>query len=192
MKERPIQFGANIMRAILDGIKTQTRVPVKEPPNYPGIAKFVFERHPFAPSALDGTPAQDLTGKDLERDTWLYEDSCGNIVGILGDCPYGKIGDRLITHEVIGEGGLRINSVTLEIVDVRVERVQDINGNDAHLEGVKKRQCDWEGYASWNWVAGFKFVWDSIYTPQGFGWDTDPWVWVIEFRKMEISDNSGF
>jgi hypothetical protein len=94
--------------------------------------------------------------------------------------------------------------IWLEVEDVRVERVQDITENDADWEGVGK--CPYEhrvygaygyGHDSMCWAEGdcrnpnkacsksvrehFREYWNSLYAKRGFGWDTNPWVWVIEF-----------
>lgn len=72
--------------------------------------------------------------------------------------------------------------LTLEIVSVRVERLQDISEGDAIAEG-------WEGGAAGNPGNGgpfdwFRGTWDSINAKRGHGWDANPWVWVIEFTRV--------
>jgi len=69
--------------------------------------------------------------------------------------------------------------ITLEIKDVRVERVQDISFADVIAEGFpfeKGSEVD-----SW-YKSAFEGLWDSINLKRGFGWDTNPWVWVKEFE----------
>ena len=123
MKERPIGFNEEMVRAILDGKKTQTRRPIKQ--QYGGVH----------------------------------------------DCPYGKVGDRLWVRET--------SRITLEITNVRIERVQDISEHNAKAEGVMPDK------ETGGCVDAFMFLWDEIYASKGFGWDANPWVWVIEFKKME-------
>jgi hypothetical protein len=73
-----------------------------------------------------------------------------------------------------------VSRITLEVIDIRVERVQEISGRDAFKEGV------------FNWGYGdgsvhkeyFQKLWDSINAKRGFGWDEDPFVWVIEFKRI--------
>ena len=91
-------------------------------------------------------------------------------------CPYGKPGDRLwVASEIPGP---RIPRILLEITDVRVERVQDISDRDARDEGAEQIG-DCEGA----YVAGFRRLWESI---NGLdSWSANPWVWVIEFRRIE-------
>jgi hypothetical protein len=76
--------------------------------------------------------------------------------------------------------------ITLEITDVRVERVQDINGDDVWAEGVdngranKKMGMRWENAQR----MAFEKLWNSINEKRGYGWNINCWVWVIEFRRV--------
>lgn len=86
--------------------------------------------------------------------------------------------------------------ITLEVVSVRVERVQDISGEDAFAEGVPCSAWsheDWigsdaiptstldrESYA----IEEFAALWDSINAKRGFGWEANPWVWAVEFKVL--------
>ena len=66
--------------------------------------------------------------------------------------------------------------ITLEITEVRVERLQDISEDDARAEGVEYEDC-WTTYRQ-----AFEGLWCKI---NGSGsWDANPWVWVIEFRRV--------
>ena len=78
----------------------------------------------------------------------------------------------------------------LEVTGVRVERVQDISEDDAKAEGIPK-----ETYKTVFDEPGrepnppkrtevFKFLWDEINKKNGFGWDVNPWVWVISFERI--------
>lgn len=64
--------------------------------------------------------------------------------------------------------------ITLEITDVRVERLQDISEDDAMAEGIP-----FEGDCP-SPRDNFSALWESINGPGA--WDQNPWVWVIEFR----------
>jgi hypothetical protein len=66
--------------------------------------------------------------------------------------------------------------ITLEIVNVRVERVQDISEADIIAEG-----CPNEYLLGRNW---YQPLWDSINAKRGYGWDANPLVWVIEFKVL--------
>ncbi len=68
----------------------------------------------------------------------------------------------------------------LKVKSVRVERVQEISENAAILEGTKGG-----GAHPDFWVGAFRDLWDSINKSRGFGWDENPWVWVVEFERTE-------
>lgn len=77
--------------------------------------------------------------------------------------------------------------INLEIVDVRVERVQDITEAGARAEGVVgcARQNSYpRGTDGQPDRAEFPILWDSINKSRGYGWDTNPWVWVVEFKRL--------
>ena len=65
----------------------------------------------------------------------------------------------------------------LRVKSVRVERLQDINYFGCIEEGLPYKQFEKDI------VGDFAVLWDSIYAKRGFGWDVDPWVWVLEFER---------
>jgi hypothetical protein len=71
--------------------------------------------------------------------------------------------------------------ITLEITGLRVERVQDISEEDAIREGVETKEP--------NHVVGARYrfgqLWNSINAKRNFGWDVNPWVWVVEFKRIQ-------
>jgi len=76
----------------------------------------------------------------------------------------------------------------LENADVRVERVQDISPRDCSREGIVGRKVDrylTNTQINENVVVDFAVLWDSINAKKGFGWDVNPLVWVIEFKRIE-------
>lgn len=194
MKERPILFSAPMVRAIIDGSKTQTRRVVKPQPIYDG--KFAG--------------GWKVVGKHGHEAA-----TCGPLVSEL--CPYGHPGDRLWVREnfcpiypqdphynggrpieydygATYQHGYRLGDligkkkkwkpsihmpriasrITLEITGVRVERLQDISEADAQAEGVVWEQ----GQTATN---VFESLWESINGPES--WEANPWVWVVGFRK---------
>ena len=203
-KERPILFSGPMVRAILDGRKTQTR----------RIVKFVqFDR--------SDTPGYDWhfrgTAKGTKRSS-LWQDMRHE--QILSMCPYGKPGDRLWvreTHCKYGSGYIyraeygthtpisdgiggpwkpsihmpRVASrITVEITSVRVERLQDITEADAMTEGVERiylspREINGMQVhpLTSSYFAAFMELWRSINGPES--WAANPWVWVVEFRRCE-------
>ena len=179
MKERSILFSAPMVRAILGGRKTQTRRPVKNLGFVPGIGHV-------------------LNGSD---DSSEWPDFC----------PHGKTGDRLWVRETFlqdtegfiyradgdFEGNAKIlggwrpsiymprwaSRILLEVTNVRVERLHDISEEDAIAEGVQITD-EYTGCADDidSHAHAYKFLWDST---NGKGsWDLNPFVWVIEFRRI--------
>ena len=83
--------------------------------------------------------------------------------------------------------------LTLEITGIRVERLQDISEADAIAEGCEmdgnfpKQQPDPSGIGEVGWddaVEWYSWLWESINGPGS--WDKNPWVWVIEFRRLAL------
>ena len=81
--------------------------------------------------------------------------------------------------------------IWLEIVGVRVERVQDISDVDAMAEGVKSNIClasleepDYREEIGYRYA--FSVLWDSINgKKEGCSWADNPWVWIVEFKRVE-------
>lgn len=74
--------------------------------------------------------------------------------------------------------------ITLEITDVRVERVQDITADEAIKEGVVDPIMGTYGLSP---KTVFRDMWNDIYAECGLGWNENPWVWAITFRRVETS-----
>ena len=77
----------------------------------------------------------------------------------------------------------------VEVTGVRVERVQDISDDDAFAEGVLP---NWTGPRTGYTVgnpapsgAAFADLWDSINGKRGYGWEKNPWVFVISFKRID-------
>ena len=203
MKDRPILFSAPMVRALLDGSKTQTRRLVKPQP-----------------------PAHLNKLRHIGNGDWQFvEDTCqlADTVSTVR-CPYGQPGDRLWVRETWWrdeednsiiyrvdansdivyvnkhETGLAkynwrpsifmpraASRITLEITAVRVERLQDISGADAQAEGIVP-----DGDGGWHLADTRHYMGDPIssyaslweYINGADSWDLNPWVWVIEFKKV--------
>jgi hypothetical protein len=234
IKERPILFNAEMVRAILDGRKSQTRRVVKPQPSFPfGVKQIVLVDDPWHNDAFVGTPAEGMMGDGPREKQFHCEDYAGNLVARFdATCPYGQPGDRLWVKEtwqhlhndgsplerlhdwektpvhcfyradesdptalpVSGKWRPSIHMprwasrITLEITEVRAERVQQISEGDAKAEGcglgctVKSERFG--RYMSAGQYA-FAELWNSINAKRGLGWEANPWVWVIGFRKLE-------
>lgn len=74
----------------------------------------------------------------------------------------------------------------LRVTDVRVERLQEIDRHDACAEGVTQH-CQ-EHAPGEQCVSEFRRLWDSLNASRGYGWESNPWVWVVAF---EVEDPHG-
>lgn len=73
-----------------------------------------------------------------------------------------------------------LSRITLEVTEVRVERLQDITEADAIAEGA---QC--AGFpASLTNRGAFALLWDKLAKEPEYAWDANPWVWVLSFRRL--------
>ena len=86
--------------------------------------------------------------------------------------------------------------ITLEIKRISVERVQDISEAGALAEGYRAGESGihdddgnllWTsgGCAMWTAAGAYKTAWDLLNAKRGYAWDTNPWVWVVEFRRVK-------
>jgi hypothetical protein len=79
--------------------------------------------------------------------------------------------------------------LVLPLVSVRVERVQSITETDARAEGLRRTENGWTdgatGYDVTSARAAFQELWASIYGQEA--WDSNPWVWVAEWKEIEVS-----
>ncbi len=218
IRERGMIFNSEMVRAIINGRKAQTRRPVKFP-------------------LIDKNAGCELSGNELAGEL-----AAGN----YWNSPFGQPGDRIWVRETWAEAGAgapdlnlyRANypehvpahyenvpqaneirwtpsihmprwasRITLEITDVRVERLNDISESDANHEGVMFTDYgvgrfgqQRPGY-SWkptshtdqclpNARMAFANLWETIYGE--YTWRVNPWVWVIEFKRVRFHHGLSF
>ena len=95
--------------------------------------------------------------------------------------------------------------ILLEIIDIRVERLQDISEADALKEGIRNYNFEMEdspdtyvGYTHLQKDDGkstlyktpaiaFERLWDTLNAKKGYQWSSNPWVWVVEFKVVEVA-----
>ena len=195
--EKPILFTGPMVRAILAGEKTVTRRVVKpqlefiDSPDlgpvwgwpkkgggwwlWPNAEGHVLERCPY------GQPGHRL----WVRETWAEVPTACGSTEVVYAADYTDGSDR--------EAGVKYRPsihmpkwaarIWLEVVSVKVERVQDITEEGALAEGVQGDEhptADQPGA-----VMCFAALWDSLNAKKGHGWGTNPWVWVIEFKRLD-------
>ena len=76
-----------------------------------------------------------------------------------------------------------LSRLTIEITNIKVERLQDITEKDAIAEGVEPILVPPDG-GSQPYIEGYAELWDKINAKRGYSWDSNPFVWVIEFKKV--------
>lgn len=174
MAERPIIFNAEMVRAILDGLKGQTRRVVKPQPD---------DRGPRWANRWEDWHGKKVNQPPQPGDLlWVRETWCGGQYGTpiqyKADWPQHEYGPLWKPSIHMPKWAAR---VWLKVKDVRVERVQDISREDAIKEGLLPHMREYLSAVSP--ITRFKDLWDSINKKRGFGWDENPWVWVIEFER---------
>ena len=209
---KPILFNTEMVRAILDGRKTQTRRVVKFPEGMtgrlpPGGANYYL----YYPGGIKYPPYHK--GDMLwVRETWTSEngafyyradfasdflDPCETLSGgYPGDCAYhpGCEGCARGPQRIRWRPSIHMPKeaarLFLRVTDVRVERLQDISPRDIKKEGIvaEKRGDEFDYEASPEVMDRFAFeeVWDSTIKPADldrYGWDANPWVWVYTFKR---------
>ena len=79
--------------------------------------------------------------------------------------------------------------LTLEITNVRVEKLNCITESDAHAEGMTgKLYQEATGRLLTCARDVFQWYWDSLNGKRGYGWTTNPWVWVLTFKKVDLGE----
>ncbi|MEF3110375.1 hypothetical protein QFI91_14930 [Raoultella sp. WB_B2P2-3] len=220
--ERGMIFNGEMVRALLGGLKTQTRRIMKVQPESSEFGlRYISE--------------SSLT-KELGMYFWSQSDACGvKARSEPFSCPYGKPGDRIWVREafrvhsratdvatLVYKASARnswtkqthrvpvsvcnkpatpekwtpslhmprwASRILLEITDVRVERLNTISESDAIAEGPERYNDDGiiyfgpYGRGDCRPEVAYRDLWLSIYGAES--WQANPWVWVIEFKRIE-------
>jgi hypothetical protein len=212
-RERPILFSSEMVRAILDGRKSMTRRVVRPQPDSVAAFQDGLPTEAYYGGWPKGGYAKKLTcpfGQPGDR-LWVRETFLENMgettvqrwektypyLKALEEWAHWRELKLRVGHPWIGgdgrpRSGVRklpsilmprhASRITLEITAVRVERLKDITVTDAQAEGVTPLGVKGDGR---RWRAAFRELWDSINAKRkALGWDANPWVWVISFRRL--------
>jgi hypothetical protein len=208
-KERPILFSAAMARATLDGIKTQTRRVMRPQPPMTAPRSIrchvldgggwgFFDEDGQGYKSPYGAPGDRLWGRETfyawgrwetrfseqkKRDEHHFADltiECGKAYRYAADESiiietrnYRQPVDWIKRPAIfMPRAAARI---VREIVNVRVERLQDISEADAQAEGVADRMA-------------FFALWDSINAARGYPVASNPWVWVVEYKRGNVKE----
>lgn len=233
IREKGLIFNSEMVRAILDGRKTQTRRPIK------------WKQTRFTE-----------IGEREDGSKWPWSEDAEHACDFWHPCPFGAVGDRIwvretwgvVSHELDEDGRIRpwtpdrpatvihempfgngyysghaiyaadgdftwgdddgyedgrscwkpsihmpkaASRILLEITDVRVERLNAISEEDARAEGIidggclncgEPEPCECANPEP-DATEAFAYLWQSIYGQDN--WNANPWVWVIEFKRVE-------
>ncbi len=190
MKERPILFSAPMVRALLDGSKTQTRRIVKpQPVMYePGQCVGVSDMINDSLVCPYGQPGNRLWVRETHRPIWSQTPGYLINVDYRADPreKWERLGDQIgMPTKWTPSIHMRreYSRILLEIVSVRVERLNEIGVEEIQAEGVQTTQEAIMVDGCRARVVDFANLWESI---NGAGsWAANPWVWVVEFRRLE-------
>ena len=203
IREKGLIFNSEMVRAILDGRKTQTRRPIK------------WKQTRFTE-----------IGEREDGSKWPWSEDAEHACDFWHPCPFGAVGDRIWVRETWASG-LSTKStlayrathkredledgfydtikwtpsihmprwasrILLEITDVRVERLNAISEEDATAEGVPPAGSLLPDYLGTFLTpkgdfatakVAFQRLWESIYGEES--WKANGWVWVISFKRVE-------
>ncbi|EEJ6521268.1 hypothetical protein QF13_000188 [Salmonella enterica subsp. enterica] len=217
MKERGMIFNGEMVRAILDGRKTQTRRIMKNQPagDYPETPALIrnvgtgFQWHGlYGESSIFNCPLGSIGERIWVRETFRVHSRASDVATLVyrasvrnswteqthrvpvAVCNKPAIPEKWTPSIHMPRWASRI---TLEITDVRVERLHNISERDALREGLFQlpasgRYClqpgmQYFGMASHSAKEVYSWLWASIYGEES--WAANPWVWVIEFKRVE-------
>ena len=207
MSMKPILFNTEMVRAILDGRKTVTRRICKDANDYTvPMGDFIdndkrtyavqsfYDKKNEDPCSLaevnmpicigDILWVRETWGKGYEEGSYIYKAS-----DKLASLPSFKESSRLIYHPSI-HMPKEAARIFLKVTDVRVERLQDITEEQAIKEGftdnrgfIHSPQDEYDNIHSAK--QGFYSLWDSTVKNDSQKWESNLWVWVIEFERCE-------
>ena len=219
IKERPILFSGAMVRALLDDSKTQTRRVVKMPPSWDCFVCADWGDGWWPYRSDDGeSPSYDNDEIPMNcpygrpgdrlwvRETWSVDDD-GHIEWAIYRADGAELPELPPTRKPARwRPSIHMprwaSRILLEVVSVRVERLNDCSQMDAIAEGavsIRSQAWDREHFPVWRYlfdeavaagakppigptpVQAYQALWDSINGTDS--WDTNPWVWVVEFKR---------
>jgi len=214
MTTKPILFSTPMVKAILDGRKGMTRRVVKPFPGevlttdplFGELSSFKQLKHSHGKSGEYRSPKCKYQPGDIlwvRETTYLYGQWRKNGLTKSNRQKYRFVWDKSrpaiyaadSKPNVICKGKddigyykrpsifmpREVARIFLRVTNVRCERLQEITDSDAINEGM-------DGHPRYDdnaTILTFRRLWDCLNTKRGYGWDTNPWVWVISFERIE-------
>ncbi|MBC7340910.1 MAG: hypothetical protein H5U02_00390 [Clostridia bacterium] len=226
--EKPVIFSTEMVRAVLDGRKTQTRRVIKSQPfrNDDGsfelysetgsISVVSYEEFlkmcPFQPGVILWVRETHYrwTGCNSPPPGWMMiDDNPYNARAYLDNEEAGALYKRGAAVKVPAiHMPRKAARLFLRVKNIRVERLQDVTEEDAIAEGMLSlngflldHSGEWCRYTVMaaksqgrerpgkaDHIGGFAYIWDRINAKRGYGWNVNPWVWVIDFEAIMPSE----
>lgn len=206
MSTKPILFSTPMVQAILDGRKTMTRRVI---PELRGKDAWSVGRY----KCLESPPGKVVMGEHFafryREDSGAFQNEYVPLRHRENDvlwvreawCPCATINSWLDDVSLYGYKADYDKAVPwkwkpsihmpreaarlfLRVTKVRVERVQDILCGDMQREGCIPKKVTGGQWQQWQhdyWIP----LWDSLNAKRGYGWDTNPWVWVYSFERVD-------
>jgi len=209
MTDKPILFSATMVRALLDGRKTQTRRVIKDRGDLPQFCAGRYD---------DRNDPSNYGWEDCERGEWITLDQFPRAIGdrlwVRENLARQKT-DQGVGYKTYAADGAKVwpltewynkrssipsihmprcdSRLTLIVTDVRVQRLQEISNEDAIAEGIKPHVHAFTGYGDQAGIMmapydSFKSLWNSIKGPEA--WDANPWVAAYSFRVIRANIDS--
>lgn len=205
MKERPILFSGSMVQAILNGTKTQTRRVVQPQPIHkwgsgvstlhhpdyfsahvelPGEREYQWIRCPYGKPGDHLWVRETHTFTETDGETYVevhYPDETTRRCECSMDAA--EVASLWIENREEGGDGADnwrpsihmprwASRITLEIASIRIQQLSDISHADGKAEGFDS-------------LDGFALLWDRINQKRGYGWHANPWVWAVEFKRLQ-------
>lgn len=218
---KPILYSTDMVRAILEGIKTETRQIIKPQPYYfyncimgnpcPVMTEQYYiagNPHPVIVEQY-GAVMPDMTDKRLTppystadilyvRETWQYIDFAGENNGYVYRASENGQSWESAASDWRWRPSIHMPKeaarIFLRVTGVRAEQLQDITGEGCQNEGiahVRTRRIDTSTLRTYG-ADRFAALWDSTIKRADlplYGWDANPWVWVNEFKRIEVEND---
>jgi hypothetical protein len=174
LMEKPVIFNAEMVRAILGGRKNMTRRIIKPQPAS-GIVFLneLMKQSPYKVGMKLWVRETFVTGTHIGHAPWVRYRATDE-----KDVPEGTKWKPSIFMP------RKLSRINLEIIDIRVERLQDITKTDAIAEGIGQRIGSSSMGHTFTASEHFHALWDSINKKRGYGWAENPWVFVISFKRI--------
>jgi hypothetical protein len=189
MRERGILFSGPMVQAILEDRKMQTRRVIKPQPQcgsdaehcpygVPGDRLWLREKwryyeHPELMDCIEyAADSAVIKPTDLDNNTGFHFSAMCDAEGTTGKWRPSIFMPRWASR------------ITLEIVEVRVQRIAEISAQDCIDEGIDPSEVPGIGSDS-SFIKAYHELWDAINAKRGYSFSSNPWCWCITFKRVK-------